>query len=156
MKIKVDSDKLRLWRKESCWSQEQVAEKANISIRTIQRIENGGMTSYDTVVSLANVFAVDVKDFLIDEDRQNEQAVENQKSKGLMGLKMSFGIHAVWFVIGIVTLLFIDLVDNPSHWWSIWPVGFWVIGFAAHGATVFMVGFIEKMNKQIQDLESAS
>ena len=155
MKIKVDSDKLRLWRKENGWSQEQVAEQASISIRTIQRIENGGMTSYDTAVSLADIFEVNVNDFRIDENGQIEKAVENQKAKDLIGLKMSFGIHTMGFVIGVATLLFIDLLDNSYGWWSFWPVGFWTIGFIAHGATVYLVQYIGKMNKEIQDLEAA-
>lgn len=153
MKNKIDSDKIRLWRKERYWSQEQVAEEAGLSLRTIQRLENGGSASYDSAASLANAFEVDVNDFLI-EDGHFEKSGENQKSKGLMGLRMSFGIHAVGFVIGMMTFLFIDLADNPSQWSLIWPIGFWVIGFVAHGATVFMVEFIEKMKREISNLES--
>lgn len=154
MKVKVDSDKIRLWRKERYWSQEQIAEKAGISLRTIQRIENGGVASHDTAVFLANVFEVDVNDFIINKNGQIEKADEKQKAKGLVGLKMSFGIHAMGFVIGVPTLLFIDLLDNSAHWWSIWPVGFWTIGFIAHGMTVYMVKFIEKMKREVQDLEA--
>ncbi|MCL4264024.1 MAG: helix-turn-helix domain-containing protein [Anaerolineae bacterium] len=154
MKNKIDSDKIRLWRKERYWSQEQVAEKAGISLRTIQRLENGGSASYDSAVSLANVFEVDVNDFLI-EDGQFENSVEKQKSKSLMGLKMSFGIHAAGFVIGMVTLLLIDLADNPSEWSLIWPIAFLVIGIVSHGAVVYMVEFIEKMKREIRNLESA-
>ena len=90
------------------------------------------------------------------EDRQIEEAVKNQKEKDLTGLKMSVGIHAMGFMIGAAALLFIDLLDNSSHWWSLWPVGFWTIGFIAHGATVYLVKYIYKMKKEIQDLEAAT
>jgi transcriptional regulator with XRE-family HTH domain len=153
MKNKIDSDKLRLWRKERYWSQEQAAEEAGLSLRTIQRLENGGSASYDSVASLANVFEVDVNDLI--EDEPFEKSGENQQSKGLLGLKLSFGIHAVGFVIAFITLLFIDLADNPSQWSLIWPIGFLVIAIVAHGGVVFMVGFIEKMQREIHNLESA-
>lgn len=153
MKNKIDSDKIRLWRKERYWSQEQAAEEAGLSLRTIQRLENGGSASYDSAASLANAFEVDVNDFLI-EDGQFEESGKNQKSKGLMGLKLSFGIHAVGFVIAFITLLFIDLADNSSQWSLIWPIGFLVIAIIAHGGIVFMVGFIEKMQREISSLES--
>ena len=36
-------------RKKRCWTQEVLAEKANITVRTIQRIENGTDVSLDTL-----------------------------------------------------------------------------------------------------------
>ncbi len=156
MKIKVDSDKIRLWRKERLWSQEQAAEKAGISLRTIQRIENNGAASHDSAASLANVFEADIKDFLIDDYGQTEKATELQNSKVSLGLRMSFGIHLISFVIGMVTFLVIELVaGNPTQWSMLVPAGFWFVGLVAHGGTVLLVEFVQRMQNEIQDLESA-
>lgn len=155
MNNKIDSDKIKLWRKERHWSQEQVAEETGLSLRTIQRLENGGSASYESAASLANAFQVDVNDFLI-EDGPCEKSGARKQSKELMGLKLSFAIHAMGFVIGMMTLLFIDWVDKPSQWTLIWPIGFWCIGFMAHGATVLMVEFVEKMKREMSHLESTN
>lgn len=157
MKIRVDSDKIRLWRKERLWSQEQVAEKAGISLRTVQRIENSGAASHDSAALLADVFEADVNDFLVDENGQIEKAANLQASKASLGLRMSFGIHLVGFVIGMVTFFVIGLVDaNPTSWSMLVPAAFWAVGLVAHGGTVLLVEFIQKMQSQIHDLESAS
>ncbi len=41
-------------RKKRGWTQEVLAEKANITVRTIQRIENGTDVSLDTLASISN------------------------------------------------------------------------------------------------------
>ncbi|MEM7331992.1 MAG: helix-turn-helix domain-containing protein [Chloroflexota bacterium] len=156
MTLKVDSDKLRLWRKERLWSQEQAAEQAGISLRTIQRIESGGAASQDSAVALANAYDMNVNELLLDEAQQIKKANEKQASKGVLGLKMSFGIHLASFVIGGFPLLVIDLIDNPAEWWSIIPLAFWGVGLVAHGGTAYMVEYIEKMKRQMEELETAS
>ena len=157
MKIKVDSDKIKLWRKERLWSQEQTAEKAGISLRTIQRIENSGAASHDSAASLANIFEVDVNEFLIDENGQNEKAAELKNSKVALGLRMSFGIHLIGYVIGMVTFFVIGLVAvNPTQWSMLVPAGFWTVGLVAHGGTVLLVEFVQRMQNEMNELESAN
>ena len=48
--------KLRLQRG---WSQQQLAELSGLSVRTIQRVENGQPASTETLKSLASVFETD-------------------------------------------------------------------------------------------------
>ena len=47
------------------WSQDQLAELADVSIRTIQRIERGHKPSLETAKALAAVFEVDVTTCLL-------------------------------------------------------------------------------------------
>lgn len=157
MNISIDSDKLRLWRKERCWSQETAAEKAGLSIRTIQRIESSGVASHDSTQALADLFEVDVKEFIILEEGLNGgDASDSQKFKGVAGLRLSFVIHAAGFVIGVVTLLLIDWIDYPSLWWSTPIITFWVIGLFAHGVTLILVEYVERMSGKMRDLGSPS
>jgi transcriptional regulator with XRE-family HTH domain len=44
-------------------SQEQLALMANVSLRTVQRLENAGKCSHETLLALADVFEVDVREF---------------------------------------------------------------------------------------------
>lgn len=47
-------------RHKKCWSQEQLATVAGLSVRTIQRIETGGKASLESLTALASVLDVDV------------------------------------------------------------------------------------------------
>lgn len=50
---------IRQLRKQRAWSQEQVAGAADLSLRTIQRVENGFVCSPDTLQALAAAFEID-------------------------------------------------------------------------------------------------
>ncbi len=55
--------KIKMMRYERSWSQSQLAEIANLSLRTIQRIESSGYCSHETLLSMAAAFDIDVKEF---------------------------------------------------------------------------------------------
>lgn len=151
MKINLDSDKLRLLRNERFWSQEQLAEKTGVSPRTIQRIENGGRASHDSAFALANAFDSTIKELLLDEG----SSVEKQRPKQINGLELSFRIHAFSFLMGAGSMLMVDLITNPSDWWSLVPVGFWTIGLLCHGGTLLLVKNVEKMKHEVEDRKLA-
>jgi len=50
------------------WSQEQLAEFSGVSTRTIQRIENGGKASLESLKCLAAVFETPIPDLQKDQD----------------------------------------------------------------------------------------
>ena len=54
-----DIKKMRL---ERHWSQEQLAEMSGLSIRTIQRIENGENAGLESLKSLASIFETNITD----------------------------------------------------------------------------------------------
>jgi len=62
MKNVLLADKIRDLRKEHDWSQAQLAEIASLSIRTIQRLENTGKCSYETLLSVAAAFDMKVQE----------------------------------------------------------------------------------------------
>lgn len=53
-------NQVKLLRLQRAWSQEQLAEMAGLSVRTIQRIENGERPGLETLSALAAVFEVTV------------------------------------------------------------------------------------------------
>ena len=96
-----DIKKMRL---ERHWSQEQLAEMSGLSIRTIQRIENGENAGLESLKSLASVFETNIADSdkneEIEQIRKEEEYVQNIKGfYKLLGL----GIFSliVFFVIAI-------------------------------------------------------
>ncbi len=75
-----DIKKMRL---ERHWSQEQLAEMSGLSIRTIQRIENGENAGLESLKSLAAVFDTNIADSDKKEEeeqiRKEEEYVQNVK-----------------------------------------------------------------------------
>jgi len=57
-------ERIRELRKKRAWPQEQLAEVAGISVRTIQRIEGGEPASFETLKAMANALDVAVEELL--------------------------------------------------------------------------------------------
>lgn len=152
MKMKVNAEKLRRWREERCWSQEHLAEIAGISLRTMQRIETGASASHESAKALAAVFDVELSALIVDIDGEVDKAVAREEAKKLLQLRMSFGIHLVSYVLVISILVMINLAQSPDRLWVLWPAIGWGIGVIAHGATAYLVGYISRMEKQINDV----
>ncbi len=153
MKITLNSDKLKKWRVERCWSQEQLAEVAGVSLRTIQRIENGKTASRDSALSLATAFNVDVSTLSLDIDSQVENARAAEKTKQYLQFKLSAIIHVASYVFVIAVLVAIDLSSSPERLWVIWPAIGWGIGVLAHIGSVYLLKHISKTEEQISYLD---
>ena len=59
MDMKVDSKLIRAEREKRAWSQEHLAEVTGLGLRTVQRIENTGAASYESVRALAAVLELE-------------------------------------------------------------------------------------------------
>ncbi|MBB1386352.1 helix-turn-helix transcriptional regulator [Pseudoalteromonas sp. SG45-5] len=62
MEMKINSEKVIHERKLRAWSQQHLADASVVSLRTIQRVENNGSGSLDTVKALASCFELDVNE----------------------------------------------------------------------------------------------
>ncbi len=51
----IDADRVRAQRTQRGWTQQQLAEVADLSLRTVQRIENQGVASNESVSALCAV-----------------------------------------------------------------------------------------------------
>lgn len=60
MEMKLNAKKIISERKTRAWSQQHLAEVSAVSLRTIQRVENNGTGSLETVKALASCFEIDV------------------------------------------------------------------------------------------------
>ena len=60
MDMQIDASKVRAERERRAWSQEQLAEVAGLSLRTIQRVESSGSASFETTKAIAAVFESDI------------------------------------------------------------------------------------------------
>ena len=55
--MKIGPDIVRTLRERRAWSQEQLAEIAGLSVRTVQRVETGGGASLETRMALSAAHA---------------------------------------------------------------------------------------------------
>jgi len=60
MDMQIDSNRVKSERERRAWSQEHLAAAAGLSLRTVQRVENAGSASPETLRALAAVFETDV------------------------------------------------------------------------------------------------
>ena len=98
--------KLRL---EYKWSQTQLAELSGLSLRTIQRIENGEKPSIESIKALSSLFEIDFY------NSDTPEQIEEQ-DKYFTKLK-SFLFKAGIFLI-VQVIMIIDALEEPSSWSS--------------------------------------
>lgn len=117
-----DIKKMRL---ERHWSQEQLAEMSGLSIRTIQRIENGENAGLESLKALAAVFETDIKDSDKKEEeeqiRKEEEYVQNVK-----GFYKILGV-AIFSILMFLMIAILDSDDDSEAWYLLlYMVVFWV------------------------------
>lgn len=128
MKTKVNAQKIKEFREQRGWSQNQLADMANISLRTIQRMEKDGSCSIESVKSLAAVFEIDFKDLLLEEDSKKFEGVDfllriehGKQLADLIGGKHAFDFD---FELAIKDKDLIELIynlfQNVSDYNDIW------------------------------------
>jgi transcriptional regulator with XRE-family HTH domain len=94
---------VRSQREERAWSQEQLAEVANVSPRTIQRLEKDGSASPETLMAVAAAFGIDVKQ-LSCASKSSEQTVTRKYIHLLP--RLTLGQHVTNIVADIDQLQF--------------------------------------------------
>ena len=130
--------KLRLQRG---WSQSELAQFSGLSVRTIQRIENGAKPGLETLKSIAAVFDMEASDFQTeakDMNDMNEAGVTAEERKAfeqVRKLKGWYG-HLMTYVLVIAGLFAINLLSAPDYIWAKWPAMGWGIGVLAHGLSI--------------------
>lgn len=126
-------------RKRKSWTQEKLADKSGLSVRTIQRIEAGEDASLETIRSIAQALGVEISDLfeqIIDIDKRNEitnlsEEQENQIKKRDFENKMFIFFRFIF----VVFMIFISYQLNDLSkglfsiilwiiWFIFWPVGF--------------------------------
>ena len=141
--------KLRLQRG---WSQEQLAELTDLSVRTIQRVERGQSPSLETARSLAAIFEVNLivfkpgessmkvsnKENTLESKETNDENTtlkddEKEALKYVNGIK-EFFTHALLFIVfSVVILLKKDITEAEVFW----PLLIWSLGLIVHGLMAF-------------------
>ena len=141
------------------WSQQQLAELSGLSVRTIQRVENGHLPSVETLKSLASVFEIEFTQ-LASEDNpvNNDDGNENKRGSSCLDRSAAgdekysaeerlafrhvrkvkaFYMHLLKYAAINAGLALLNWVISPHEWWVQWVVLGWGIGLLAHAASTF-------------------
>lgn len=144
------SNNFRAYRLARAWSQEQLAEMAGLSTRTVQRIENGEQASLETLSALAAVFEVSITELTNDSppggDALDERIVQVRTKVAQEG---RFYRSALTAVVVCIFLYAINRTTSPEGHWSLWVAGIWGALLVIRGLRVFIFGgLIEKWQQK--------
>ncbi len=128
--------KLRL---EKGWSQEQLAEICDLSVRTIQRIERGQNPSLESLKSLAAAFETEVTELTKETDMTDQTSISKEEERAIIYVRdiKGFYTHLIIYVIVVSGLFTLNFIKSSNHFWAIWPAFGWGIGVMFHGLNVY-------------------
>ena len=135
------------------WSQDQLAELTGLSVRTIQRLEQGQTPSLESGKALASVFEVELSTFIAEEPDMNSpiesqpQPLEDKTTETIeadeeQALKYARGVKE--FIEGVLTFVIIMVVffavfgfSEPILYWIFLGIGVGLIVQGLFGFEVF-------------------
>lgn len=113
----INLREVKKMRLERHWSQDQLADMSGLSIRTIQRIENGENAGLESLKSLAAVFEINISD----SDKNDEIAQLRKEEEYFQNLKGFYKLLAIALLSLVVP--FIIAINDSSNW----GVFFWIL-----------------------------
>lgn len=135
--------KLRLQRG---WTQDQLAEFAGLSVRSVQRIERGARPSLESLKSLAAVFEVDLatltagdKPMIPDTLATEDELEAIQYVKGIREFYMHACMYAVFLAVFGVAFGVKFGLDSPRVQYLLLALAGWGVGLVVHGLAAYEV-----------------
>lgn len=98
----VSSERVRQARIERGWTQQQLAEIANLSLRTVQRVENQSVASNETVSALCAVLELSRGELLTQDPSRPERQAAERRMRALLPAAVAVGA-----LLGSVTTAFV-------------------------------------------------
>ena len=131
-------------RVEKGWSQEDLAMHSGLSVRTIQRIENGKRASLESLKCLAAVFETNVSNLvqekpMTNSQPTNQQFIEHAEKEAIAYVQNLKGFHIHWitFVVVMPCLYALNLKVSPDNLWVLIVGLAWGFGLALHAIVLF-------------------
>ena len=136
-KTQLRVQKLRL---QHGWSQEQLAELSGLSVRTIQRLEQGRGASAETLKAVAAVFDVDFNTLRENAMTQSDSGTiskdEELAFRKVRAIKKFYLRTAVYVIIAVVLTIY-NLVSDAHYFWAGWVVFGLALALFCNGLKVF-------------------
>lgn len=138
--------RIRELRQARAWSQEQLAELCSLSVRTIQRIENGEQASLETLSAIAAVLDLKVSELYTPGVSQQQESPANAVDQRVLDARdaveneMAFFCQLLRAVILCAVLFAIYWFTSPSYMWAWWVVLGLGIPLGLRAINTFLLG----------------
>ncbi|MBS9336369.1 helix-turn-helix domain-containing protein [Fructobacillus papyrifericola] len=111
----MDKTRVAQLRKEKGWTQEELAEKAYLTVRTIQRMEAGQDVSLTTLSSVAKAFSLPLSDLFdhIEEEQREIEVMEYSQEQEEQVRQRRAEKNAMLFLVMAVDFLLLSLLGYP-------------------------------------------
>lgn len=141
----MNPNRIKQLRLARAWSQEQLAELASLSVRTIQRIENGEQASLETLSAIAAAFNIRVTEIADGEEPQDtehrddalDRQIENARQR--VAAEAGFYRSLIGYALVNLFLFIINRLTTPDSLWFIWPLAIWGSLLAIRGIKIFFL-----------------
>ena len=117
------SDKLIALRKKAGWSQEELAERLNVSRQSVSKWESAqSMPDIDKIVQLSSLFGV-TTDYLLKDEQYDPQPAAAETPSPLPRIK---ALTAAYWLVVVAIFLWYTFGPNgngqPQYSWFIWAI----------------------------------
>jgi len=149
----MNQSKIRQLRISRAWSQEQLAELSSLSVRTVQRIENGEQASLDTLGAIAAAFDIKVSELTENDTRDGnspEHALDDQieRARQQVAEESSFYRSVLLWAVVNAGLFSLNHYTSPDSFWFAWPLCIWGGILLLRGLRIFVFrGTVERWQK---------
>ncbi|CAH0196590.1 2TM domain-containing protein [Rahnella sp. GSA61A] len=149
----MNQSKIRQLRISRAWSQEQLAELSSLSVRTVQRIENGEQASLETLGAIAAAFDIKVSELTENDAKTGSasgQALDDQieKARYQVAEESSFYRSVLLWAVINAGLFAINHYTSPDSVWFVWPLCIWGCIVLLRGLRIFVFrGSVERWQK---------
>lgn len=136
------NNQVKQLRLQRAWSQEQLAELTGLSVRTIQRIENGDRPGLETLSALAAVFEVNVAEISGDSSAGHEESLDLriEEAKERVERESRFYRSLTVAVVVCALLAVLNWLTGSESYWSAWVAIIWGALLAVKGLRLFVFG----------------
>jgi len=128
------------------WSQEELAAHSGLSVRTIQRIENGKRASLESLKCLAAVFETQVSELIQEIPMNDTQTtneyfrdhaeVEQEAIEYVTNLK-AFNLNWIIFIIVMPFMYWLNIKLTPGFLWVWFLAAVWILAMALQAVLIF-------------------
>lgn len=134
------SHQIKTLRLAKAWSQEQLAEISALSVRTIQRVENGEQPSLETLSALAAAFEVSVAT-LSTHDTPKEDALNDRivTARQRLAEETRFYRSAIAALVVCTLFYLLNRLFLSGGSWPIWVACIWGSLVVLRGIKVFVL-----------------
>jgi transcriptional regulator with XRE-family HTH domain len=134
------AEKVKALRLKKAWSQEQLAEVASLSVRTVQRTEKGQKPGLETLSALASAFDVSVSE-LSEEAGDAGNALDERISdtRYQVAREMQFYRILATAFLTCTALMIINYLFTPESYWSLVVTVIWGSLVIFRGLRVFVI-----------------